>query len=177
MMRFSSRDQVRGENTEPLTLHKYLYCGNEPINRLDLTGNTYAIAETIQAGYGNHYGALTVAAYGAATLNWDAMTLGIALDRITKEVMLLTAFMNKAKSYDGSFGRNKQAWDNNQGNFNPGPTLKGWVLVGAAYLYIEGNQDYLWTKTTLELIGDAFDFFFGNDNNAEPKSDGLWPVD
>jgi len=61
--------------------------------------------------------------------------LGVALDRITKEVMLLTAFRHKPKPSDGSYGRNKQAYDNAQGNFNPGGGMKGWVLAGGAYLY------------------------------------------
>ena len=38
MMRFSGRDPVKGKPTEPLTLHKFLYCANEPINRVDLDG-------------------------------------------------------------------------------------------------------------------------------------------
>ncbi|MHC4755803.1 MAG: RHS repeat-associated core domain-containing protein, partial [Planctomycetota bacterium] len=33
--RFTSRDPVLGDFKEPLTLHKYLYCINDPINRID----------------------------------------------------------------------------------------------------------------------------------------------
>ncbi len=36
--RFTSRDPVFGKFEEPLTLHKYLYCGNDPINRIDPFG-------------------------------------------------------------------------------------------------------------------------------------------
>jgi len=36
--RFASRDPVDGEFQEPLTLHKYLYCGNDPIDNTDPTG-------------------------------------------------------------------------------------------------------------------------------------------
>jgi len=36
--RFTSRDPIFGRFEEPLTLHKYLYCGNEPINRIDPWG-------------------------------------------------------------------------------------------------------------------------------------------
>jgi RHS repeat-associated protein len=171
MMRFTGRDPVRGENNEPLTLHKYLYCGNEPMGRIDPTGNTYSVAETIEAGYGNHYAVITVVGYGVATLNWDAITLGIALDRVTKEVMLLTAFRHKPRVDDPTASTRQKVWDNQQGNFNPGG-MKGWALLGVAYLYIEGNQDFLWTRTAVELIGDAFVFFYGDDANAEPRSDG-----
>jgi len=38
MMRFTSRDPVKGRYQEPLTFHKYLYCLNEPIGRTDLMG-------------------------------------------------------------------------------------------------------------------------------------------
>jgi RHS repeat-associated protein len=38
LMRFISRDPVDGKFEEPLTLHKYLYCGNDPINRIDPWG-------------------------------------------------------------------------------------------------------------------------------------------
>jgi RHS repeat-associated protein len=36
--RFTSRDPVSGKFEEPLTLHKYLYCGNNPINFVDPQG-------------------------------------------------------------------------------------------------------------------------------------------
>jgi len=38
MMRFMARDPVSGKLQEPLTLHKYLYCLNNAINLVDLTG-------------------------------------------------------------------------------------------------------------------------------------------
>ena len=37
-MRFMTRDPVRGKMREPLTLHRYLYCLNDPCNKVDLTG-------------------------------------------------------------------------------------------------------------------------------------------
>jgi RHS repeat-associated protein len=36
--RFTARDPVRGKFKEPLTLHRYLYCLNNPINRVDISG-------------------------------------------------------------------------------------------------------------------------------------------
>jgi len=36
--RFTSRDPVRGQYREPMTLHRYLYCLNDPINRMDPMG-------------------------------------------------------------------------------------------------------------------------------------------
>jgi len=48
--RFTSRDPVFGQFEEPLTLHVYLYCLNDPINRVDPMGLLYLIR-----GAGNHY--------------------------------------------------------------------------------------------------------------------------
>ncbi len=36
--RFTARDLVDGKFEEPLTLHKYLYCENDPVNWIDLNG-------------------------------------------------------------------------------------------------------------------------------------------
>ena len=36
--RFTSRDPVEGNYEEPMTLHKYLYCLNDPINHTDPNG-------------------------------------------------------------------------------------------------------------------------------------------
>ena len=41
LMRFTSRDPIRGRFTEPKSLHVYLYCNNDPINRTDPSGNLW----------------------------------------------------------------------------------------------------------------------------------------
>ena len=38
LSRFNGYDPVYGGYTEPLTLHQYLYCLNDPVNRVDLSG-------------------------------------------------------------------------------------------------------------------------------------------
>jgi RHS repeat-associated protein len=38
LARFTARDPVFGDLQQPLTLHKYLYCGNNPLNYIDLSG-------------------------------------------------------------------------------------------------------------------------------------------
>jgi RHS repeat-associated protein len=38
LMRFTSRDPIRGQFTEPMTLHVYLYCLNDPLNHKDPSG-------------------------------------------------------------------------------------------------------------------------------------------
>ncbi|MHC4124823.1 MAG: RHS repeat-associated core domain-containing protein, partial [Planctomycetota bacterium] len=46
--RFASRDLIWGDYQQPLTLHKYLYCGNDPINRLDPSGLSWLEEEWYQ---------------------------------------------------------------------------------------------------------------------------------
>ena len=38
LMRFTSYDPVMGKFEEPMTLHKYLYCTNDPVNWIDPSG-------------------------------------------------------------------------------------------------------------------------------------------
>jgi len=47
LMRFTSRDPVKGKFRNPLTLHKYLYCGNDPINRTDPDGRFFGLANLL----------------------------------------------------------------------------------------------------------------------------------
>ncbi|MDD5065074.1 MAG: RHS repeat-associated core domain-containing protein [Phycisphaerae bacterium] len=47
LMRFTGRDPESGKFEEPLTLHKYLYCLNNPINHTDPSGREISYAETL----------------------------------------------------------------------------------------------------------------------------------
>lgn len=42
LARFTGRDLIMGKFQEPMTLHKFLYCGNNPINMVDPRGLFYA---------------------------------------------------------------------------------------------------------------------------------------
>lgn len=44
---FTTRDPVRGKYTEPLTLHKYLYCNNNPVNKIDISGKYSVLADVL----------------------------------------------------------------------------------------------------------------------------------
>ena len=88
MMRFTSRDPVKGKYREPLTLHKYLYCLNDPINLVDPDGETAkTLLAPVIAGHATHTLAITVAAYGVATMNWNCIDLGILIDQSIAGVM------------------------------------------------------------------------------------------
>jgi len=41
LMRFTARDPVKSRFSRPLSLHKYLYCENDPLNRIDPRGLLY----------------------------------------------------------------------------------------------------------------------------------------
>ena len=41
LSRFTSRDPIDGRFEQPMSLHKYLYCENEPVNRIDPFGTDY----------------------------------------------------------------------------------------------------------------------------------------
>jgi RHS repeat-associated protein len=109
LMRFTARDPASGENEEPLTLHRYLYCLSNPINRTDPLGLTSLTEEEVAMGEnaaieGHGYGALaeglrvsrglqvavsvysiglSLAAYGADNLNFDIICLGSFLQQLS----------------------------------------------------------------------------------------------
>jgi RHS repeat-associated protein len=59
LMRFTSRDSFKGNGDEPLTLNLYLYCINNPINNIDLTGFISAkaiVSDAIRKPYLEHEG-------------------------------------------------------------------------------------------------------------------------
>jgi len=45
--RFTSRDSIIGQFEQPLTLHTYLYCINDPVNRIDLTGELALLSSNL----------------------------------------------------------------------------------------------------------------------------------
>jgi RHS repeat-associated protein len=48
--RFTARDPAFGRFKEPLTLHVYLYCGNDPVNRIDTNGKLFFTTASVIAG-------------------------------------------------------------------------------------------------------------------------------
>ena len=72
-MRFSSRDPVDGDYDEPMTLHKYLYCLNDPVDYVDPTGEWgYAqnVLISLQSYYGQLDAILSATSNPADMLNW-----------------------------------------------------------------------------------------------------------
>jgi RHS repeat-associated protein len=49
--RFWTMDSYEGDSQSPLSLHKYLYAGNDPVNRFDPSGHDFDIASAATAAY------------------------------------------------------------------------------------------------------------------------------
>ena len=75
--RFTSRDPVFGKFEETLSLHKYLYCENEPINRIDPFGKDY-----VDLNFSWCYGMGRGALFGSRSGPWGALG-GAALGTFT----------------------------------------------------------------------------------------------
>ncbi|MFA5553115.1 MAG: RHS repeat-associated core domain-containing protein [Phycisphaerae bacterium] len=60
LMRFTTRDPVRGDLQEPMSLHPYLYCSNDPANRTDPSGELWGAVARARGLVGaiNIYGLL-----------------------------------------------------------------------------------------------------------------------
>jgi RHS repeat-associated protein len=70
ILRFTGRDPVNGKFTEPMTLHPYLYCLNNPINYKDLEGKMgTAVLDTTTGRTTLMIGAAAIAMYGIQTMN------------------------------------------------------------------------------------------------------------
>ena len=73
MMRFTTRDPVNGKFKEPMALHKYLYCTNDPLNRIDPKGELGLPAHATQGIIDAtvvYNEVINCAAYAADSGNW-----------------------------------------------------------------------------------------------------------
>ena len=70
LMRFTARDPVKGEYNNPLTLHPYLYCLNDPVNRVDPSGQVVVNVSPILTGYALYFHSTELATYAASSGDW-----------------------------------------------------------------------------------------------------------
>jgi hypothetical protein len=76
-MRFTGRDPVDGDYEEPLSLHKYLYCENDPIDWIDPSGESL---EGVLAANEIHNAAVDIACYGVENDKLDYIDLATDLE-------------------------------------------------------------------------------------------------
>ena len=93
LQRFTSIDPVRGGFREPLTLHQYLYCVNDPVNNWDPSGESFIGQTMVAIGIG-------ASIYGAADLGWN---IGAAITgRITMRQLGMQLLIDAAISATGT---------------------------------------------------------------------------
>jgi len=100
LMRFTAIDPVIGKPYHPLTLHRFLYCGNDPENWIDPSGNfSSRLVDSVVTGAEFHRASIGVASYGVASGNMELLGLGIILHEMTNPAMGMT--MMSARYYGG----------------------------------------------------------------------------
>jgi RHS repeat-associated protein len=90
--RFTARDPVFGKFKEPFTLHVYLYCLNDPVNRFDPEGRFYNLISPILTGAALYAHGLNLSAYAASSENWKFFDLGEATFQFMPVGMAVAAF-------------------------------------------------------------------------------------
>ena len=85
---FTARDSVRGAFENPLSLHRYLYSLNDPINLIDPTGEVAVLG--LLGGMAKWAG-LAASMYGAAEIGWNmgaALTGRIAVRDLGMQLLI-----------------------------------------------------------------------------------------
>jgi RHS repeat-associated protein len=143
LMRFTGRDPFGGKEQESLSLHKYLYCQNEPVNRIDPSGlytgyddAAFAAAGAITGlltqfmadlcnGQWSSFGQYFVAGVGGAAGGWCSLYAGAwggkmvggAIEGVISN--LVTGVMN------GDVDWERAAVSGVIGGFGPSPCISG----------------------------------------------------
>ncbi|GAH45372.1 unnamed protein product, partial [marine sediment metagenome] len=74
--RFTARDPVCGKFHKPLTLHRYLYCLNDPVNMVDPEGRfAYNLVSPILTGSALYAHGINLATYAASSGDWRFFNL------------------------------------------------------------------------------------------------------
>jgi len=133
LSRFTSRDPVFGKAEQPLTMHKYLYCGNGPIDRVDFDGRwAMVIGGSVTLNLGGAGSALiseTIGSYGliAGGLARNAIIGGLA------DMAYATAFTGGVGT---AFGWGKEdGWFIGSVGYVAGGVMAGDFLAGVSADY------------------------------------------
>jgi len=153
--RFTTRDPVAGKFEEPLSLHRYLYCGSDPVNRIDLIGLLYTPAG------GPSYGWRQTQQIISYATNWIAERGLIGGP--------FQAFGPFGTDYRGEFDYKYYKGDPARYSFEIQTLGKGNGLLGSGlgYEYLQGSEftNYLSGYTlyyNFGAIGELGDRFMGH---------------
>lgn len=164
--RFTARDLIFGEFEEPLTLHKYLYCRNDPINKIDWNGRAYVDVNftwtlgTIRAGAwgmgmgsGNTITAVLGALGGGMLGSAINVTFGAMKDDISSGIYPYIG-TGIVLSYGG--------WSTT-GTAAPGPVEPGWYYAITFVSPVIGNHggviQWVWKQENWKqkvMTGESF---------------------
>ncbi len=152
LARFTSRDPVMGDFKEPLTLHAYLYCLNDPVNYIDPSGEFLGTLLGIggwMAEKGQDLGKLAM----GATLRDKVILLGSIANGLVQGSLNMWTGSDNANNYakfgigfiagvaEVQIGMRLQQWG------HPGATIGNTVsnvFMSAANRYISGNLAWNW---------------------------------
>ncbi|MCF7955280.1 MAG: RHS repeat-associated core domain-containing protein, partial [Phycisphaerae bacterium] len=96
MMRFTGRDPVKGDFNSPLTLHAYLYCRNDSLNKLDPTGEAAKnVAGALLVGTAVYSETINMATYAVGSGNYDFLDMAIVMLGVNPAIMYM-GFMEGA---------------------------------------------------------------------------------
>ena len=135
--RSTTRDPILGSFREPMTLHVYLYCLNDPVNRVDPSGEfTFHVADAIITGSAFYGHAINLAAYGASCGDWRFFDLAAATGKFMKYAMGIALIeplgpLDRIATYFGE-GFIERTWGSRTG-FTWGEALAVDVAAYAAY--------------------------------------------
>jgi len=89
IMRLTARDPADIYFQEPLMLHRYLYCGNDPINWIDPSGE---FLEGILIAIEMHNSAIDLAVYGVSQGELDYLDFAIDLENEKGEIAQASSY-------------------------------------------------------------------------------------
>ena len=135
LSRFTSRDPIRGDFEEPLTLHKYLYCGSDPLNSTDPSGRTaWNLVAPVLTGYMLRDQAIDLAAYGAASLDFRFFDLAQFTDQFIPYALSMCTVSSFTPLWFQLIGFIGSVKSDDTGMGAKGLLTEGW----AAMLYSKG---------------------------------------
>ncbi|HML75724.1 MAG TPA: RHS repeat-associated core domain-containing protein, partial [Anaerohalosphaeraceae bacterium] len=140
LLRFTSRDPVFGGRENPLSLHRYLYCANDPINRLDRNGKFAITIGGSASGNFNMNDIVKATTYGKQSLFGDVggfmsqgLLSGFMLDVAAYTMIAMPLFTMGAGGFGAEGGLSLVVAhdDHNTGGFWDGWDV-GIMIYGAA---------------------------------------------
>ncbi|MFX0066909.1 MAG: RHS repeat-associated core domain-containing protein, partial [Candidatus Hermodarchaeota archaeon] len=152
--RFTSRDPILGQYKEPLTLHRYLYCLSNPVNRTDLTGEyTVLIGGSVTGtlalpyGVGGTFGSATFIGVGDEGVFWGTLifvAFGLSVGSPGGALTFDVAFSNAERPEDL-----EGPYTELGGSFGMGAPVPGFGYFSAGASFAWNDETGVWIFTPI----------------------------